>query len=327
MDTPDVSVIVVNFNGREWLGPCLEAIAAQNLTPLEVIVVDNASTDGSVAFVRERFPSVQLVAVERNSGFAGGNNAGARIARGRHLAFLNNDTVADPGWLSALQRALDGNASAGAATSRIVYMNDPAVIDSAGDGYTCAGGAFKRGHGGPAADYRVAEEVFGACGAAFMIRREVFEELGGFDDDFFLVYEDVDLSYRAQLLGHHCLYVPEAIVLHAGSATMGTLSSQAVFHGQRNLEWVYLKNTPLPLLLRTMPSHLAYVAAAAVFFAFSGRFWAFLRGKGAALLGVPKLLAKRRAVQRSRRSSTSRLRGLMEPHWFALKWREKSYHR
>ena len=145
-------------------------------------------------------------------------------------------------------------------TSRIVFLDRPDIVDSAGDGYLRAGGAFKHGHGAYIAGFTSSREVFGACGAAFLIRRDVFERLHGFDEDFFMVYEDVDLSYRARLAGYRCWYAADAVVRHAGSGTLGVMSSTAVFHGQRNLEWVWLKNTPRGLLLRTIPSHLAYIA-------------------------------------------------------------------
>ena len=126
-------------------------------------------------------------------------------------------------------------------TSRIVYMHDPSVIDSAGDGAFRWGGAYKRLHGDRAENAAQPMEVFGVCGAACLMPKAVFDELGGFDDDFFASHEDVDLSYRARLRGYRCRYVPDAIVRHHGSATLGTISKFAVFHGQRNLEWVFLQ--------------------------------------------------------------------------------------
>ena len=325
MDRPDVSVIVVNFNGRRWIEGCLGALARQAEVRPEVVFVDNASTDGSADLVARNFPSVGLVAQEHNLGFAGGNNAGARAAQGRYLAFLNNDTEADERWLVSLRDALKANPDAGLATSRIVYLHDPSIVDSAGDSYTRAGGAFKRGHGQRAVAFGKPEDVFGACGAAFMIRRELFERLGGFDEDFFLVYEDVDLSYRAQLLGSRCLYVPSAVVRHAGSATLGTVSRSSVYFGQRNLEWVYVKNTPWPYLVRTLPGHLAYVAASGVYLAYAGRLGPWLAAKRDALAGMPRVLRQRRSVQRARVPDYRRVWRLMAPSWLALKWREKRF--
>ena len=327
LDTPPVavSIIVVNYNGRSWLERCLPAAIAQLDPTSELIVVDNGSRDGSVDFVRQRFPDVVLVTLETNQGFAGGNNAGARRARGRYLAFLNNDAVPQDGWLAALRAVLDRQHDAGLAASCIVYLDDPSVVDSAGDGLTRPGGAFKRSHGRSIDEAREAGEVFGACGAAFLIRREVFETLDGFDAAFFAVYEDVDLSYRSQLLGFRCRYVPDAIVHHAGSATLGRTSAQAVFFGQRNLEWMYFKNTPWPLLILTLPGHVIYLVAAAIHFGRAGHFRTFLSAKCHALAGAVRVGKQRRMVQRQRRSGSARLWRLMERRWLAVKVREKRF--
>ena len=221
-----------------------------------------------------------------NRGFAGGNNAGVREARGRYVALLNNDTSADPGWLRALLGGVDEAAGYALVTSRIVYMHDPDVIDSAGDGVLRWGGAFKRHHGAPASAATVTEEVFGVCGAACLMPKAVFDELGGFDEDFFASHEDVDLSYRARLRGYRCRYVADAVVRHVGSATLGTVSPFSVFHGQRNLEWMYVKNTPASLLVRTLPGHVVYDIAAAVHFARIGMLRPYLRAKIAAAAGA-----------------------------------------
>lgn len=317
--------MIVTWNGREHLETCLTAVAAQQGVEAETILVDNASTDGTVEFVRERFPRVRIVRLDRNHGFAGGNNAGAREARGRYLAFLNNDTCADPEWLRTLLDGLDEARGVALATSRVVYMHDPAIVDSAGDGMTRSGGAFKRHHGGPAADVQASCDVFAACGCAFIMPRSVFDEIGGFDEDLFLSHEDVDLSYRAQLRGYRCRYVAESIVRHRGSSSIGRRSRLAVFHGQRNLEWVYVQNTPLPVLLRTAPGHLLYNVAAAAHFARHGLFGTFVSAKAAALAGLPRALRKRRRVQAARRVSARAIWRQLEPRWLALKRREKRF--
>jgi GT2 family glycosyltransferase len=321
----EISIIVVTWNGRQHLDGCLRAIAAQQGVDAETILVDNASSDGTVAYVRAQYPWVRVVALARNDGFTGGNNAGAREARGRYLAFLNNDTSADPQWLRTLRAGLDEARGIALATSRIVYMHDPEIVDSAGDGLTRWGGAFKRHHGGPARDVAESRDVFGACGAAFIIPKAVFDEIGGFDPDFFVSHEDVDLSYRAQLRGYRCRYVAESIVHHHGSASIGRASRFAVFHGQRNLEWVYIQNTPLPLLIRTLPGHLLYNVAAAVHFARYGVLGAFLSAKLAALAGLPRALRKRAAVQRTRSVPARAIWNQLEPRWLTLKLREKRF--
>ena len=324
-DTVDTSVIVINWNGRQYLQACLEALAAQRGVEFETLLVDNGSSDGSPAFVRERFPAVRVVARDGNRGFAGGNNAGAREARGRHLVFLNNDTVVEPGWLGAWRAAVDDPSRVALATSRVVDMHDPAVIDSAGDGVLRSGAAFKRFHGTRAPEAAQSGEVFGVCGAACLVTKAVFDELGGFDEAFFVSHEDVDLSYRARLLGYRCRYAADAIVRHHGSATLGRTTAFAVYHGQRNLEWMYFKNSPLSILLRSMPGHLLYTAAAAGYFARLGLLGTFLRAKLAAVAGLPRVRRQRAVVQRTRRVGAGAIWPLLERRWLATKLSEKRF--
>jgi len=322
--TPDVTIVIVNWNGRRFLDACLSAVAAQQGVSAETILVDNGSDDGSVAYVGERYPWVRVVALSNNRGFAGGNNAGVREARGRFIALLNNDTVPRPDWLKALLRAVAADEGV-LATSRIVYLHDPNVIDSAGDGMLRWGGAFKRFHGAGVEEASASGEVFGVCGAACLLSRRVFDELGGFDEAFFVSHEDVDLSYRARLRGYRCLYVADAIVGHHGSASLGRMSGVAVFHGQRNLEWVYFKNTPTSLLVRTLPGHLVYSAAAAVHFTRAGLLGSFLRAKFAAIVGMPRVIRQRAEVQRTRRVAASAIWSHLEPKWLATKRKEKRF--
>jgi len=321
---PNVSVIIVNYNGRHHLESCLTAVQQQDV-PCEIVLVDNASKDGSVAFVRQRFPKVRILELDQNLGFAEGNNVGAQSATGRYLAFLNNDTCAVSSWIRELVNAIDKDPDIGCVASRIVYLHDPLIIDSAGDGLTRSGGAFKHGHGCASDQMTQSREVFGACGAAFLIRKDLFDILGGFDKDFFVSHEDVDLSYRARLLGYKCLYVPEAVVMHAGSSTLGRRSFGAVFHAQRNLEWLYLKNTPWPLLVWTFPGHLFYVSVAAGYFCLTGLCRPFFSGKWAALRGIRQAFQKRLIVQRSRKVTSRAIWTRMEPWWFLRKFREKKF--
>jgi GT2 family glycosyltransferase len=321
----DVSVIVLNYNGRNWLEGCLTAVHAELGDHGDLVVVDNASTDASVEFVQRRFPWVRLLALDRNVGFSAGNNAGARMARGRFLAFLNNDTVPKHGWITSLRAPFEQDERVALTTARIVYLHDPTVIDSAGDGYLRAGGAFKRFHGQPFSRGGESGDTFGACGAACMVRRGVFQALGGFDEDFFMVYEDVDLSYRARLLGYRCEYVADAIVHHVGSGTLGQTSSAAVFYGQRNLEWTYFKNTPWPLLIRSLPNHLLYDGVAMVSYGSTGLLAAYLKAKWAAITGFPRVFKKRLTVQKGRCVTSQELWRAMDGHWIRRKRAEKRF--
>jgi len=323
--TPLLSVIVLNYNGRRWLPGCLAALARQvNAPEFEVLLADNGSTDGSAEFVASEFPSVRIVGTGGNIGFAAGNNAGARAARGTYLVFLNNDTVPADDWLQQLFRAHRDDQARSLVTSRITFLDRPDVIDSAGDGYLRAGGAFKTGYGESASAFDRSREVFGACGAAFLISRELFEQLGGFDERLFIYYEDVDLSYRARLMGHRCWYAADACVRHAGSGTVGIVSDTAVYLGQRNLEWVWAKNTPASLLLRTFPAHVVYSMAGVAHYIAMGKGRAVTRAKLSALAGLPRLLRDRRKVQRTRTVATRDLASAMTGGWLKLKRREKS---
>ena len=323
---PPLSVIILNYNGRRWLPACLDAVLAQRDAPaFETIVVDNCSTDDSVAFLRTAYPSVRVIETGTNLGFAGGNNVGANAADGEWLVFLNNDTVVDERWLASLWRAHLTHAGFALITSKLVFLHDASIVDSAGDGYLRAGGAFKHGYGGPAEAFSESREVFGACGGAFMISRELYTALGGFDPRFFMVYEDVDLSYRARLRGHRVWYAADAIVRHAGSGSLGTISPAAVFYGQRNLEWTWLKNTPRTLLFATALSHAIYSLAGVLNYVRLGLGIPALRGKLAALGACSAVLADRRAVQRSRTVAAAEVERWMEPRWFAAKRREKRF--
>jgi GT2 family glycosyltransferase len=325
MRTALVSVIILNYNGRRWLQPCLEALALQEgAPPYEVCVVDNGSEDDSVPFLARSFPHVQVVQNGRNLGFAGGNNAGAARTRGRWICFLNNDTVPGRDWLARLCEPLAARPEIAITTSRLMFLDEPSRVDSAGDGYLRAGGAYKHGHRAPAAAHLESREVFGACGAAFLIRREVFEEVGGFDEGFFMVYEDVDLSYRVRLAGYRCWYAADAVVLHAGSGTLGRMSDAAVFFGQRNLEWTWLKNTPWPLLVRTAASHLVYSGAGLAHYLRAGRFGPAARGKLAAIRGIPGILRSRRRMRELRRADWRAIERWLDRRWMRVKRLEKA---
>lgn len=318
-------VIVLNWNGLDWLDGCLKALHAQRVLPTEIVIVDNASTDKSVSHLRNRWPDVRVEVLASNVGFAAGNNRGAEDARTDALIFLNNDTEPEPGWLQALAAAAEADPTRGLVTSKVVYLNQPDVIDSAGDGYLRCGGAFKRQHGATAATAAESGEVFGACGAAFLIRRTLFEELGGFDEDFFMVYEDVDLSYRARLSGARVWYAADAVVRHAGSAALGRVSDAAVFYGQRNLEWTWIKNTPASLWWRSLPAHVLYDLAGGVAYARRGQLGPWLRGKAAAVAGSARFWRKRAGVQRTARVPAASVWSVMDRRWWAIKTAEKKF--
>jgi len=294
-----VSVIVVNWNGKEYLGPCLSSLLTQTYPSYEVILVDNGSTDGSIAYVQERFPQVKVIANGTNIGFAGGNNVAIKVTSGEYVATVNNDTVAHPRWLDELMRGAQSEPSVGMVASKILFHHRRDVIDSAGIAVDKAGIGWNLRHG--ERDNGQSEEpaeVFGACAAAALYRRAMLNEVGLFDEDFFAYYEDVDLAWRARLRGWRCLYNPRAIVYHVHSATGGEGPSKNRLLG-RNKVWTIVKNYPSPHVLLFLPLILLYDWAA-IWYTLSRGDVSAVEGRLAALRLLPKMLRKRTEIQKKR---------------------------
>jgi GT2 family glycosyltransferase len=308
----DVKVIIVNWNGKKFLPRVLEALKHQTFKRFSTLIVDNGSTDGSLDLISLHFPEVDILSLETNTGFSAANNLAIKSVSQEYIALLNNDAVPHPGWLRSLVDSLQKHPQAGIAASKMLFFDFPGFIDRAGDGYTTSGTGLLRGRGDAAERFGSTEWVFGACAGAALFRTSLFQDVGLFDEDFFLIYEDVDLSFRAQLKGYKCLYVPEAVVYHKGGMTIGHDSPVSVYYGHRNLEWVYIQNMPGRLIRRTVFNHLVYDAAAFFYFAAIGRHWEFLRAKWDALKGLKKALSKREKIQREKRVSHEYIWSLLE---------------
>jgi GT2 family glycosyltransferase len=294
------SVVIPNWNGAHHLPVCLAALRAQTYPHLEVLLVDNGSTDGSQALVEEQYPEARLLALGRNLGLTGANNLGFRAARGEILISLNNDTEADPRFVEALVAALVEHPEAGMAAARILLFDRRDVLHSAGDGYGVDGLPFNRGVWQP--DRGQFDEpgwIFGGCGGAVAYRRAMLDDVGMFDESFFMYCEDVDLNWRAQLAGWRCWYTPEAVVYHKLSATGG--GPIASYYTGRNTLWVIAKNYPRALLRKYWPR---IVRAQWGITRDALRAWrgaaarARLRGQLAGLLGLARMLKKRQAALR-----------------------------
>lgn len=319
---PEISVIIVNWNGKHLLEDCLNSLRRQTFRDFETILVDNGSNDGSCEFVTTRFPEVHLIALPDNRGFAGGNIAGYDHARGKLIALLNNDTEAHTGWLEEVYKASLVFPNAGSFASKMMYFDARGTIENCGFDLGTCGTTIDLGRDevdGP--NWAVPREVFGACGGAAIYRRSMLDQIGFLDPDFFMVFEDVDLSFRAQLSGYACVYIPEAVVFHRYRTSLGAGSAQSIFYSQRNIEYVYLKNMPASLMLRSAPLRMIYIVGGAFHFISLGRGFAFFRSKLSALRHFPSLLGKRRQVQQSRTAATSRILHLMKPT-FSSKWRK-----
>jgi GT2 family glycosyltransferase len=310
-DNPKVSIIVVNWNGERFLKDCLGALCAQSYSNREIVLVDNASTDNSLRFVRESFPEVKIIALRENKGFTGGNAAGLEIAQGAYIALVNNDARVDQGWLESLLGTMLQDRTIGICAPKVIFENTQ-TVNSAGHGITTAAVGFNRGLGGNPLDVNAPELVFGACGAAVLYRRRMLEEIGFLDEDFFLYDEDADLNFRAQLAGWKCAYIPTAVAYHVANATTGRLSDLHVYYHTRNLEFVWIKNMPTGLMIRFAHHKIIQELGSFCYLCLRhGKWRPFFRAKRDTLKMLPLMLEKRKRIQARRRVPNRYLRSVL----------------
>lgn len=281
---------------------CLESVHTQSLQPSRVIVMDNASGDGSAVAAAKTFPEFTVVSLTENRGFAAANNYAVKIADDcEWLALLNPDAYAAPNWLEKLIDAALNNSEFSVFGTRMLMDDDTSLLDGVGDVYHISGLAWREGHGASAPGrFESSMEIVSPCAAAALYRRHDFLAVGGFDEDYFCYMEDVDLGLRFRLAGLRCLYVPNAVARHTGSALTGKYSNFSIYHGHRNLVWTYFKNMPGALFWLLLPVHLALNIASVVWFALQGQGRVILRAKWDALCGIPKICGKRRYIQKNR---------------------------
>jgi hypothetical protein len=311
LDTkPKASLIIVNYNGREDVDRCLQSLQEDRDSDYELILVDNASSDGSAEYVAAHYPQVRLIRSESNLGFGAGNNLGAAQARGEYLAFLNPDTTVEPGWLDALISTLESDPGIGLATSKILQMDNPGKVSGCGNEVHCSGLALGRGMGMDHELFSEGEDLAAISGAAFASRKDVFESVGGFDGDFFMYVEDTDLSFRTRLAGFRIVLVPDSVVYHDYALSFGP---RKTFYQERNRYLMLLKTLRWPTLLLLSP---AQILAEVVTWGFVLlREKRHLRNKLDACWWIvthwPSIMEKRRRVQRSRRARDRDLLTLM----------------
>ncbi len=303
-----VTVVVVNHGGGPHVLRCLACLADQTLPPTRILVIDNASVDGSAEACERAIAAdsrlTRMAEVRRlatNLGFAAACNLGLAATDTPLVAMLNPDAFPEREWLERLVAAAAAHPTCAAFGSRQMLADHPGLLDGIGDRYHLGGMAWREGHGRPlrAEDLRD-REIFSACAAAAVYRTAAVAAVNGFDEDFFCYCEDVDLGFRLRLAGHHARYVPDAIVHHVGGASSGGDGSLAVVLGHRNLVWTLVKNMPGPLLIASLPVHLLQTILAGVVLARRGQAAAFVRAKLAAARGLRGALRKRRQVQASR---------------------------
>ncbi len=316
---PKISIIIVNYNGKGFTRGCLEALQGQTFKDFEAIIVDNGSSDDSLYEIEKYLKEssigylVKMISLGKNQGFAGGNLEGLKQTSGEYIALLNNDTEPDERWLGELVTAMDKDLRVGICASKlIVYGTD--IIDSAGDAFSTSLKGFKRGEGERISLYNNKEYIFGACGGAALYRRKMIEETGFLDEEFFLIHEDTDLNFRAQLHGWKVLYVPTALVYHRVRSLIGHMSNMAVYYSLRNSEWVRIKNIPISLFLNYMPTFMLGMISEFLRFAIKhGRMFLYFKAKFDAVRMFPMMIKKRRANLKEMRVDSKGLRKMMTP--------------
>ena len=301
---PLVSVVVVNFNGKKFLDDCLSSLARQTFRDFETILVDNGSSDGSADYIRERYPSVMLVETGKNLGFAGGTNAGIRAAQGEFVFTLNNDTVADPCMLEEIVKPMQAEPTVGMCGTKMVLPDGR--INSTAICLSRSGAAWDRGMGeADHGQFDTAEETFGPCAGAALYRRSMLDDIGLFDEDFFLFMEDVDLAFRGRLAGWKCRYVPTARAVHVHGGTAGFRSDLSVYYGNRNLVWYVVKNFPRRTLVLSSPWIVGRNCAVIPYYIYHGKGCPIIRAKIDMMKGLPAMIRKRREI--NRRASPSEI--------------------
>jgi GT2 family glycosyltransferase len=308
----------------------LDCLSQQTFQDFEVIIVDNGSLDGGTNHLEQKYPQLALH-IERltsNLGFAQANNRGARLARGKWLALLNADAFPAPDWLEKILEAAGKYPEFSFFSSRQVQANRPDFLDGSGDEYHVSGLAWRRFYNYQAQKYGFEEEeVFSACAAAAFYSRDDFLKVAGFDEAYFSYFEDVDLSFRLRLIGKRCLYVPQAVVYHVGSASSGKTSDFVIYHGHRNLVWTYFKNMPGSLFWRYLPLHILMNLFFTVSFILKGKGLAIVRAKVDALFRLPAIIRTRRQIQNSRKTSAGAIWQAMNKELFAPYWASRQRHK
>lgn len=306
-----VTFIIVNFNGKAFIESCLDSIKRQTFSDFEIVVVDNGSHDGSVEFLQQKYPSVTLIALEKNLGFTGGNNAGLKKAHGKYIALINNDIVLDENWLSSMINGIETQSDLGLCSSKIIIAGTD-KIDSVGDNFTSAFTGTKIGEYQPERIFGQSFYVNGACAAAALYKREMIDVIGFFNDMFFLNHEDTDLNMRAWLAGYRCKFIPGAVAYHDVNRTIGTLSDVSVYYFSRNNVWVYLINVPFYFMVTNCFQRLFYEICSAIYFCIVHRkYKPYLKGKFDAVLSLKKIFKTRKNIQKLIKISNSQIRGEM----------------
>ncbi len=305
---PLLSVVIPTYNGLALLRTCLASIERHRPSaPIEILVSDDASTDGTSQWLADAYPDVRVLRKERNEGFCGAANAGIAAARAPFVQLLNNDTEVCAGWVEAGLRAF-ADPVVGSVAPLVLVRSDPSRVDSAGDQYSFVGWPSKRGHGEPAARWsdRPADSVFGASGSSAIYRAEALAKVGGYDPAFGSYYEDIDLAFRLRWAGYSCVYEPSCRILHEVSASYDHTRPDLQRRMARNAEILFWTNLPAPWLIAAVGPHVAFTLAQAAWRLARGRLTPFAQGKLDALNALRSFRARRDERVKLARSAIAR---------------------
>lgn len=281
MQESKVTIVIPNYNGIKYIRGCMDSLRSQREEGIsfEIIVVDNASKDGSLEILKQEYTEAEVIALDTNTGFCHAVNVGICASKTPYVILLNNDTVVKSGFVAALQKAIEEDARIFSVSPMMLSMQDENIIDDAGDGYSLFGWAYARGKGKPASNYEKKVDVFAACGGASIYRKSVFEEIGYFDENHFAYLEDIDIGYRARIYGYRNVYEPAAKVLHAGSATSGSRYNEFKTKlSSANNAYMIGKNMPLLQLLCNLPFLILGFLVKAAFFSLKKMGMLYIKG-------------------------------------------------
>lgn len=305
------TVVIPNYNGIEYLKNCIDSLLKGTRVP-KIIVVDNGSTDGSRELIETGYPQIRLILFSENKGFDAAVNAGVRAADTGYVFLLNNDTVVDKACVEELENAMEGRDRLFCAGAKMINMRFPEKIDDAGDFYCALGWAFARGKDKDASGYQKPGRIFSACAGAALYRRELFETIGYFDEEHFAYLEDIDIGYRANIMGYRSEYAPKAVVYHAGSGFSGSRHNPfKVDLTARNSIYLIYKNMPVLQILLNLPFLLAGYLIKFLFFLKKGMGRVYLRG-------IVKGL--RLSFSGEGRKNKVKFRGKNLPHYLYIQW-------
>jgi GT2 family glycosyltransferase len=306
-----VAVVIVNYNGGACLQRCLTALSRQTRKPDRVLLVDNNSDNFSSDQLHAHFPQIEILALNENIGFAAANNRAISLLDDMEwVVLLNPDAYAEQDWLEKFLHGAYTHPDFQFFGCRMLATAEN-TLDGTGDVYHVSGASWRRDYGKPAVRRKQGDEIFAPSGAAALFRRQVYMEAGGMNEEFFCYMEDMDLGFRLKLLGYRCFYIADAVVVHEGAALVGANSDFQIYHGHRNLVWVYVMNMPSPWFWVYLPQHLLYNLASILLYVYQGKASVILRSKLDAIKGLGRAWQQRRQVQSKIKVDIGELRNSM----------------